>query len=80
MKPPTALVFDIGNVIVRFDFSLTLKKVADQSEVANPAEVLAKIDHLKQDYEVGSIDRSTFLHTAFDLLRYRGTEADFITA
>jgi len=80
MNPPTALVFDIGNVIVRFDFSLTLKKVADQSEVANPAELLAKIDHLKQDYEVGSIDRSTFLSTAFDLLRYRGTEADFITA
>ncbi len=77
---PTAFLFDIGNVLLRFDFSLALKKVAAESEVNDPAEVLGRIDRVKVMYEDGQIDRASFLRGVFDVLRYRGTEAAFIAA
>lgn len=77
---PTAFLFDIGNVLLRFDFSLALKKVAAESEVNDPAEVLGRIDRVKVMYEDGQIDRASFLRGVFDVLRYRGTEAAFISA
>ena len=77
---PNAFLFDIGNVIVRFDFSLALRRVAEDSEVHDPVEVLARIDRVKGAYEDGQIDRAAFLGAAFDVLRYRGTEAAFISA
>ena len=82
MNPPTpnAFLFDIGNVLVRFDFSLAIKRVAEDSEVHDPVEVLARIDRVKGAYEDGQIDRAAFLGAAFDVLRYRGTEAAFISA
>ena len=78
--PPNAFLFDIGNVIVRFDFSLALRRVAEDSEVHDPVEVLARIDRVKGAYEDGQIDRTAFLGAVFDVLRYRGTEAAFISA
>ncbi len=75
-----AFLFDIGNVLLRFDFSLALDKLAAQSAVHNPTEVLAAIDRIKLAYEDGQIDRAGFLRGAFDVLRFRGTDADFIAA
>jgi putative hydrolase of the HAD superfamily len=75
-----AFLFDIGNVLLRFDFSLALDKLAAQSEAHNPTEVLAAIDRVKLAYEDGQIDRAGFLRAAFDVLRFRGTEVDFIAA
>jgi putative hydrolase of the HAD superfamily len=80
MPKPTAFLFDIGNVILRFDFSLALAKLAAESEVHDPTEVLARIDRVKAAYEDGQIDRASFLRGTFDVLRYRGTEAAFIAA
>jgi|SRR6266853_480778 len=75
-----AFVFDIGNVLLKFDFSLAMTKVAAQSEVRDPVDVLARIDQLKSGYEDGQIDRPAFLRGVFDALRYRGTEAEFSAA
>lgn len=80
MPTPTAFLFDIGNVLLRFDFSLALAKLASDSEVHEPAEVLAAIDRVKSAYEDGQIDRASFLRGTFDVLRYRGTEPAFIAA
>src|SRR4051794_32839483 len=66
-----AFLFDIGNVLLRFDFSLALAKLAAQSEVHDPTEMLAAIDRIKLAYEDGQIDRAGFLRGAFDVLRYR---------
>ena len=74
------MLFDIGNVLLRFDFKLALDKLASQSEVGDAVEVLARIDRVKMAYEDGQIDRAAFLRAAFDVLRFRGTEADFIAA
>ncbi|MDQ3624364.1 MAG: HAD family phosphatase [Verrucomicrobiota bacterium] len=75
-----AFLFDIGNVLLRFDFSPALTKLADQGEVTDLLEVFANIDRIKLAYEDGQIERSAFLRGVFDVLRYRGTETDFVAA
>lgn len=75
-----AFLFDIGNVLLRFDFGLALQKLAAKSAIHNPAEILLQADRIKVPYEDGQIDRAAFLRAAFDLLQFRGSEAEFITA
>jgi HAD superfamily hydrolase (TIGR01509 family) len=75
-----AILFDIGNVLLRFDFSLALRALAAKSEVDDPADVLVRIERVKIAYEDGAIARGAFMRGAFDVLRYRGTERDFIAA
>ena len=75
-----AFLFDIGNVLLRFDFSLCLRAVAKLSEVEDEADVLARIDRIKWNYEDGQIDRAAFLRNVFEVLRYRGGEAEFVAA
>jgi glucose-1-phosphatase len=75
-----AVLFDIGNVLLRFDFSLALKAVAAHSKIHDPVEIMASIERVKIGFEDGKIDRPGFLRAAFDVLSYAGTEADFIAA
>jgi putative hydrolase of the HAD superfamily len=75
-----AFLFDIGNVLLKFDFSKALRAVAAESDVANETEALGLIDRIKVAYEDGQIDRPAFLRGVFDVLKYRGTEASFIAA
>ncbi|MEA3207282.1 MAG: glucose-phosphatase [Chthoniobacter sp.] len=75
-----AFLFDIGNVLLKFDFSRALDRTAALSEVQPLGEVLPNIDRIKLAYEDGQIDRAAFLRGVFDVLRYRGTEAEFIAA
>lgn len=78
--PIDAFLFDIGNVLLRFDFSLALKQLAADSAVHDPEAVLARIELVKLAYEDGQIDRATFLREARGLLQHRGSDAAFITA
>ena len=75
-----AFLFDIGNVLVRFDFSRAVRAVAALSDVADEADALHRIDAVKLGYEDGQISRAEFLHEVFRILGYRGTEAQFIAA
>lgn len=75
-----AFLFDIGNVIVRFDFAKALRAIAAHSEVADEADALALIDQIKLRYEDGQLTRAEFLLHTFALLKYRGSEAQFIAA
>jgi FMN phosphatase YigB (HAD superfamily) len=75
-----AFLFDIGNVLVRFDFSRALRAVAALSDVADEREALLRIETVKLDYEDGRLSRADFLRQAFEILGYRGTEAQFIAA
>jgi len=75
-----AILFDVGNVLLPFDFARALTRLAAESEVDDPVEVMARIDQVKLGYEDGQIDRALFLRSVFDVLRYRGTEAAFIAA
>ena len=75
-----AFLFDIGNVLLRFDFALALQKLAAESAVHDPVAVMARIERVKEQYEDGSIDRAEFLAQTRAVLGYRGTEAGFIAA
>jgi glucose-1-phosphatase len=75
-----ALLFDIGNVLLKFDFSIALRALAARSGVHDPVQALARIDQVKASYEDGQFDRATFLRAAFDVISYRGTEAEFVAA
>jgi putative hydrolase of the HAD superfamily len=75
-----AFLFDIGNVIVRFDFSRAIRALAGLGGVADETAALRLLDAAKLRYEDGQISRADFLREAFALLRYRGTEAQFVAA
>ena len=75
-----AFLFDIGNVIVRFDFARALRTLAPHCDFTNKAAGLQQIDAVKLVYEDGRMTRDTFLSEAFRLLKYRGTREQFIAA
>ena len=75
-----AFLFDIGNVLLRFDFARALQTLAAESEVHDPAAVLRRIEPVKEAFEDGRIGRAEFLRETRAALRYRGTEAGFIAA
>jgi putative hydrolase of the HAD superfamily len=75
-----AFLFDIGNVLLKFDFGVAMRRISAQAEVSDPVVAMARFDQIKLAYEDGQIDRAAFIRGAFDVLRYRGTEAEFTTA
>lgn len=75
-----AFLFDIGNVLLKFDFTIALRKVAALSDVRDELQALELLDRVKGAYESGEIDRAAFLRGAFDVLSFRGTEAEFVAA
>lgn len=75
-----AFLFDIGNVLLKFDFSKAMRAIAAQSAVNDPVEALGRIDQIKASYEDGQIDRAAFLRGCIDALTYHGSEADFMAA
>jgi len=74
-----SFIFDIGNVLIPFDFNRALRRIATQSPLPL-TEFPPEAKQLAQTYESGQIDRAEFLRQAFALLEYRGTEADFVAA
>ncbi len=75
MQTPLAIIFDIGNVIVRFDYQLALNGLSGQSE-KSPHDVKAALEDLKELYEQGGMDRATFLSAVRKEIHYRGSDAD----
>ena len=75
-----AFLFDIGNVILKFDFSKAMRRIAARSRVSDPIEVTSLIDRVKVPYEAGEIPRSEFLRGAFDSIGYQADEAEFCAA
>lgn len=74
-----ALIFDIGNVILRFDFNLALQRLAQDCDPAAEA-ILELIEPVKGAYEGGKIGRADFQSQVRDILRYTGSDADFVSA
>lgn len=74
-----SFIFDIGNVIIPFDFHRALRRLAPQCGLAMDT-LPPEANQLTATYETGQIDRAEFLRRAFALLQYRGTEAEFVAA
>jgi FMN phosphatase YigB (HAD superfamily) len=72
-----AFIFDIGNVLLRFDFSVMMRRLHQKSDVEHLVEAM---EPLKVAYESGHIGRAEFLEKIRGVLHYTGSEAEFIAA
>ena len=72
---PHAYLFDIGNVIVTFDFSKATRKLEPQSSVS-AAEALPLVAPLMVDLELGQITPDDFVAAASEKMGYDG-DPDF---
>ncbi len=74
---PDAFLYDIGNVIVKFDFGPTIDHFVTHSS-AGILDPLAAVADIKQALEGGTMGDDEFVETAIEMLHYRGTREDFI--
>ena len=75
--PSPALLFDIGNVLVRFDFTVAAQRFAAMSG-ASAEEVLALLSPFKDELECGRISDEDFIAQSMERIRFRGTREDFV--
>jgi FMN phosphatase YigB (HAD superfamily) len=79
VKNPPALIFDLGKVLLDFDYTIAARKIAARSS-ASPAKVqtllLDSSPRLAQ-YESGQITRRAFYETIRDALGFQGSLAEF---
>jgi len=76
MPESPAILCDIGNVIVTFDFSIAAARLAARSP--HPQEtVLDQLHHLKLPFEDGQIDDTTFVTEAIKTLGFEGSPETF---
>jgi putative hydrolase of the HAD superfamily len=72
-----ALLSDIGNVLVSFDFSIAAERCARHCPY--PASALFnKLDNIKLPYENGEISDDVFVSKAIRALEFQGSQEQFI--
>lgn len=75
---PEAVVFDLGKVLVDFDYSIAARKIAARSG-QSPAAVQHLIDHtpLLYRYETGQLTRAAFFAAVVKETGFSGTLEEF---
>jgi len=78
MTKPSVVVFDLGKVLVDFDYSIAGRRIAAQSNLS-PAEVQNYLDHspLLFRYETGLMNRQEFFETVRNHTGFRGSLDEF---
>src|SRR3954469_25433742 len=78
MKPPQVVVFDLGKVLVDFDYGIVARKIAAQGTLTS-LEVQKFIDHspLLFRYETGLISQEQFYSDVRSATGFRGDIAEF---
>jgi glucose-1-phosphatase len=71
-----AIIFDIGNVLLNFDFSLAVERIRKSSERFDDA-TWAEVERLKVPLESGEISGAKFLEAATQAVGFRGSHAEF---
>ena len=71
-----ACIFDIGNVLVRFDFEIAASKLRARS-LNSSDEARSAVEHLKLRYENGDLSRQEFDSKAIETLGFQGSVSDF---
>lgn len=74
-----ALFFDIGNVLVTFDFTRCSRKLAGQSPLA-PDDIAAQIAAFVPEMEWGRWSSGEFVRRCMEAIRFGGSEEEFIEA
>src|SRR5258706_9169830 len=75
---PRAVVFDLGKVLLHFDWMRAAQKLATRSKV--PAQAMLKTldyTHTVIQYELGAISSQQFFEHARDAIGFDGTFEDF---
>lgn len=75
-----AFLFDIGNVLVRFDFAKAIRALAPLCEAVGEAELLRRLQPIQTRYENGQMPRREFIAEASASFGYRGTGEQFVSA
>jgi glucose-1-phosphatase len=88
-------LFDIGRVLLDFDFETSLIRLVDRptttaagavgevEELAGPESAVARLERLlerKDEFEAGAIGRDAYIRWALDVLGCNATEEEFIHA
>src|SRR3989304_1850896 len=75
---PSIVVFDLGKVLVDFDYSIAGRRIAAQSKLS-AAEIQSFLDHspLLFRYETGLMTRQEFFEVVRDHTSFRGTYEEF---
>ncbi len=76
---PDAYLFDIGNVIITFDFSKAARKLAAHSGLA-AEHALPLVAPLTVDLELGRLTPDEFIKAASELIGFTGDASFFRTA
>ena len=76
---PDAYLFDIGNVIITFDFLKAAKKLAPHTPVT-AEELLVRVTPLTVSLELGQLSPEAFIKAASETTGYTGSPAFFWTA
>ncbi|HTI99443.1 MAG TPA: HAD family phosphatase [Dongiaceae bacterium] len=78
---PRAVIFDLGKVLVDFDYSHAGRRIAARSATP-PEQIRQFIDHspLLAEYETGRVTTQQFFTTIRDATGYAGTAAEFAAA
>jgi len=76
--PPEAVVFDLGKVLVDFDYSIAARKIAAVAR-KSPGAVQHLIDHtpLLYQYETGQLTRTGFFDAVVTETGFAGTLEEF---
>lgn len=75
---PQAVVFDLGKVLVNFDFGLARSRIAQKSSGAlSNLKAISGDSPLLHRYETGQIDTEQFYREVKALLGYRGDADEF---
>ena len=71
-----ALLFDIGNVLVTFDFQRSAARMAERSRLTKEA-IFAAIDPFKVPFESGAMPEAEFAFRAMEAIDFGGTSEEF---
>jgi HAD superfamily hydrolase (TIGR01509 family) len=73
-----AIVFDLGKVLVDFDYSLATQKISARSlHPPAEAELFANLADLLVDYETGRLNRREFFEIVQTAVGFQGTAEEF---
>ncbi|MEY4485020.1 MAG: hypothetical protein RL693_2472 [Verrucomicrobiota bacterium] len=72
-----AFLFDIGNVLVHFDFTPAIQRFARLS-TAGETKIKKLISPFKDDLESGNISDEDFIAQSIERIGFRGTPEEFI--
>ncbi|MFT5469258.1 MAG: HAD superfamily hydrolase (TIGR01509 family) [Verrucomicrobiales bacterium] len=79
LDPDTAFLFDVGNVILFFDFGRLARAIESECD-CSAEQLLELIEAPKQEFEGSFKDVDRFLKQSFELIGYRGTREKFVRA